>query len=105
MVDFTVYVIVLKFGVHYLVAKLISYCFGFTWNYLLSILWVFESSRAFRKEISVVFFISLLGLLWTELLLYFFVDTLSLGAIVANIIATFLVLFWNFGARKMWAFK
>ncbi|MDD5751761.1 MAG: GtrA family protein [Candidatus Peribacteraceae bacterium] len=105
VVDFIVYLLCLSLGVHYLLAQLIAYCVGFAWNYTFSILWVFESSRKFMREISLTFVITMFGLLWTELLLFGMVDFLGFGEIVAKIIATAIVLFWNFGARKVWVFR
>jgi putative flippase GtrA len=105
VVDFCVYITLLHFGVHYLLAQMGAYCVGFVWNYVFSILWVFQSSKKFVKEITITFIITAFGLLWTELLLFGMVDFVGLGEIVAKLIATAIVLFWNFGARKMWVFR
>ncbi|MDD5623346.1 MAG: GtrA family protein [Candidatus Peribacteraceae bacterium] len=105
VVDFCVYVTLLSLDTHYLLAQLGAYCIGFIWNYLFSILWVFESSKNFVREVAATFVITMLGLLWTELLLYGMVDFFDLGEITAKIIATAIVLFWNFGARKVFVFR
>lgn len=105
VVDFVTYVLLLSFGMHYLLAQFFAYCVGFSWNYTFSILWVFESSKKFMREITITFIITMFGLLWTELLLFGMVDWIGIGAIVAKIIATAIVLFWNFGARKVWVFR
>jgi putative flippase GtrA len=105
VVDFITYVIFLQLGTHYLLAQLFAYCVGFIWNYTFAILWVFQMTGRVVREVVVVFIITLLGLLWTELLLYMFVDFVGIGEIVGKIIATAIVLFWNFGARKVWVYR
>ena len=105
VVDFCVYVTLLHFGIHYLLAQFVAYCIGFVWNYLFSILWVFQTSKQFAREIIATFIITMFGLLWTELLLFGMVDFFGVGEIVAKIIATAIVLFWNFGARKVFVFR
>jgi putative flippase GtrA len=106
VVDFSVYVVCLRIlGIHYLVAQFIAYCFGFATNYILAILWVFARTDKFFREITTVFIITLFGLLWTELLLYLFVDGFGWGEVMAKVIATIIVLFWNFGARRYFVYN
>jgi hypothetical protein len=57
------------------------------------------------REITAVFIITMFGLLWTELLLYLFIDTFLLGEVKAKVIATIIVLFWNFGARRLIVYR
>lgn len=105
-VDFAVFVFfVREIGVHYLLAQFFAYCSGFVTNYILCILWVFQRTNRFMREITVVFVITMFGLLWTELLLYLFVDKFLLGEVTAKVIATIIVLFWNFGARRLIVYK
>lgn len=104
--DFAVFVFCVKaLGIHYLLAQFFAYCVGFVTNYVLSVLWVFQKTNKIVREITVVFLITMLGLLWTELLLYFFVDVVLLGEVTGKVIATIIVLFWNFGARRLVVYK
>lgn len=106
VVDFSVFVFCVRvLGIHYLVAQFISYCFGFTANYVLSILWVFTKTDKFLREIAAVFAITLFGLLWTELLLYLFVDGWGFGEVWSKVPATLIVLFWNYGARRVFVYR
>lgn len=106
VVDFSVFVFCVRvLGIHYLVAQFIAYCFGFVTNYVFSILWVFAKTDKFFREIMAVFIITLFGLLWTELLLYFFVDGIGWGEVTAKAVATIIVLFWNFGARRFFVYR
>jgi len=106
VVDFAVFIFCVRvLGIHYLVAQFFAYCVGFVTNYILSILWVFQKTNQLVREITVVFIITMFGLLWTELLLYLFVDTFFLGEVKAKAIATIIVLFWNFGARRLIVYR
>lgn len=106
VVDFSVFVFCIKvLGIHYLIAQFIAYCFGFVTNYILSILWVFAKTDKFFREITAVFIITLFGLLWTELLLYLFVDGFAWSEVTSKLIATAIVLFWNYGARRVFVYR
>ena len=103
--DLTAYTVGIQyFQLHYLIANIFAFIFGLSWNYLFGLYWVFESRHHRTKEVLMVFTIASLGLLWTELLLLFFVEVLHLGIFVAKIIAIWMVLFWNFGMRKFYVF-
>ena len=90
--------------IHYLLAALFGYSLGFCWNYLISVLWVFKSRHSRRKEVAMVVIITIGGLLWTELLLYLFVEFAHLHHFVSMFITLWIVLIWNFGMRKRFVF-
>lgn len=89
---------------HYLLAAFVAYMAGLTWNHILSVLWIFESKHKRGKEVAMVFFIALGGLLWTELLLWLAVDMFDYAPIPAKIVVLWIVLIWNFGMRKVFVF-
>ena len=89
---------------HYLLANFFAFIGGVSWNYGFGILWVFTSKHRRRVECGMVFAISFLGLLWNQLLLYLFVEYAHMQPLLANIIAIWIVLFWNFGMRKKFVF-
>ncbi|MDA1208689.1 MAG: GtrA family protein [bacterium] len=91
-------------GMHYLLAAVIGYCLGFVWNYVVSIVWVFSRKHSRSKEITILAFITLGGLLWTELILYLFVEFADLNHLFALFITLWIVLLWNFGMRKLYVF-
>ncbi len=106
VVDFAVFMFCVRFlGIHYLVAQFFAYCTGFVTNYVLSILWVFQKTNQLVREITVVFIITMFGLLWTELLLYLFIDGFHWTEMTAKVCATIIVLFWNFGARRLIVYR
>ena len=93
-----------KLDVYYLLAAFIGYTLGFLWNYITSILWVFQSRHPRHKEVVMVMIITAGGLLWTELLLFLFVEFGNLHHFLAMFITLWIVLFWNFGMRKRFVF-
>ncbi len=77
---------------------------GLAWNHFLCVFWVFESKHARSKEVAMVFFIALGGLLWTWLLLWIGIDLLGIPPVISKMISQIIVLFWNFGMRKVYVF-
>lgn len=102
-VDFGVLVVLKEYAqFHYLVAASLSFILGLLTNYSLSKLWVFHSSKleSNHKEFLIFFVIGLIGLLMTDLLMWTFTDLLGVYYVLSKAVATILVYFWNFGARK-----
>lgn len=89
---------------HYVLAACIAYMLGLSWNYLISVFWVFESKHNRAREMGMIFLISLGGLFWTWLILYFLIDAAYVDALIAKMISQILVLFWNFSMRKFYVF-
>lgn len=106
VVDLSVYGVLLAiFGAKlYLVWAFVAYMFGLAWNHMLCLLWVFESRHERWKELSMVFFIALGGLFWTELLLWIGVDFLSGHPFYTKPFVLLIVLLWNFSMRKAYVF-
>ncbi len=91
-------------NIHYMMSAFLAYTLGLFWNHILGILWVFQSKHNRKKEFLMVFFISFGGLLWTELLLYIFISLMGIHGVLAKFISQWIVLFWNFGMRKLYVF-
>lgn len=105
MVHLAVYRLLTKvFSVHYLLAAFLGYMLGFLWNYITSLLWVFTSRHSRRKEVAMVALITIGGLLWTEFIMYLFVEFAGLHDFLAMIITLWIVLIWNFAMRKRYVF-
>lgn len=92
------------FHVHYLLAAFFTYVFGFTWMHILSVVWIFESRHDRKSELVMVLVITLLGLVWTEFILYMTVEWFFIDVIIAKIFAQLAVFIWNFGMRKLFVF-
>jgi len=108
IVDFSLlYLLTDLFKIHYLVSAGISFIFGLLVNYLLSILWVFNSRKIKNVMNEFIFFslIGLFGLGITEVLLWILTDLFVFYYLYSKIITTIIVYFWNFFARKYLLFN
>ncbi len=105
VVDLGTYsILTTMFEMNIYLAALIGYTLGFAFNHFLSVIWIFESKHSRRKEVTIAYTIALGGLLWTELLLYVFVDMFGIGRIIGKVMTQVIVLAWNFGMRKKFVF-
>lgn len=91
--------------VHHLVAAPIAYVTGTVTNYTMNTILVFKSSGNVKKEFPLFAIIGIGGLLWTEVIMWLFVDIVGTYIMVAKIIAVVLVLNWNFFMRKKFVFS
>lgn len=100
------------FGINPLAANTISFTLGLLINYFLSRQWVFNrKSHEFKRDFLLFAAIGLIGLLISNLIIYILIDKKLMYSILyflsdsmiktsSKVIATFIVLFWNFFARK-----
>jgi putative flippase GtrA len=101
----SLYVFTSKLGIYYLTSAALAFCLGIVTNYLLSILWVFKSTGNLKKEITLFLLIGLSGLLLNELIIWVLVSKLSIYYLVSKLVATAIILIWNFGLRKKIVFS
>jgi putative flippase GtrA len=96
------YVLKQLVGINYLIAAPIGYAAGVLVNYYLSVKWVFAERKldSRRKEFVIFVIINLIGLAFYEILVAGMVEGLNLSALVAPLIATIIIFFWNFLVRK-----
>jgi putative flippase GtrA len=83
--------------VNYLLAATISFIAGLLVNYALSKFWVFNGSKLHNQTHEFLFFslIGLVGLGLNDLIFWILTSGLGLFYIFSNVIATFIVDFWN----------
>ena len=108
IVDFSILMLLYRlFHVHYLMATAIGLLFGFTITYLLSIKWVFRyrSVSDQKSEVSIFFFIGIIGFILSELIMWIGVDILLSTVSMTKLIATGIVFVWNFVIRKILLFR
>ena len=104
MLDWILYYIMYKFIYIYpLIANIISFSISAVYNYTASIKWVFDVNENKSKKRMFIEFMafSIIGLLLTELLLWIGIDNLHMNAMLIKIIATAIVMVFNFVTRKM----
>lgn len=121
VVDFAVYGIMCNtFGVHYIISGIFGFVISVIVNYLLSMKFVFVSKDDLSKKSEFVIFVvlSVIGLGLNSLILYLCIDLLYLNwlwlqsmisiklmNLAAKIIATFIVMVYNFITRKIFLEK
>ncbi|WP_250632373.1 GtrA family protein [Rhodoflexus caldus] len=95
-----------KFGLGYMQANFIAFCFVVIANYIASRLWIFGAG-SFSKGVEFVsfFVVVLIGLGINQLSMYFWVESFALDYRIAKILALALVIIWNFLAKKYFVFR
>ena len=108
---------VVDIGIFFLFAKLAGHdyllvgCVGFliatAVNYVLSVKHVFKSGVRFtkRREIILVYAVSLVGLSINQLVLYVMIEQAHSELMLAKLTATGVCFFWNFSARHFIIFR
>jgi putative flippase GtrA len=89
-------------GFYYLIAASLSFFMGVLVNYYLSVVWVFAHRQLESKHLEFMVFvvITTVGLVFNLLIIAGMVEIAKTGYWVALVVATVLVFFWNFLARK-----
>ncbi len=77
------------------------------YHYFLGNVLVFDSGSRYgrSREIELVFLVSIAGLCFNLVLMYIFTGLLALAPLPAKIIASCIVVAWNYLSRKKWIFR
>ena len=103
IVDWSVLYFAEKVIGYYLIAAVVGFLCGLTCNYFMSKFLVFNGSTAKvspKKEFLAYAAIGVAGLLLTLVLMYVLTEWLGWYFMLSKVVATVLVLLWNFLARK-----
>ncbi len=91
---------------YYLLSSIISFLISLVVNYILSIKWVFDvQKKQTVKDVIIFAVLSTIGLLINSLVMYLSVELFSIYYMIGKIIATFIVMVWNFITRKIFVEK
>lgn len=95
------------FYCNYLLSSAVAFSISTVFNYILSMKFVFVSKDNTNKiaEFSAFVLLSLIGVGITVLLMFVFVDFMSLHYLLAKILVTIIVMFYNFVTRKLFLEK
>lgn len=106
LLDFLIFCLFFNLFNNWFIAGILSFFITITANYYLSINFVFNSGNKFKKlhEIYLVFFVSFIGFVFNQIILFFFIEAFILNVYLSKIIATALVFIWNFSTRKFYIF-
>lgn len=108
IIDWTIYYILFNiFEINPLIANILSFSVAVVYNCIASIKWVFTvDENKNKKQIFIEFVIlSIIGLIISEILLYIFVDTIKINEMISKVLATIIVMTFNFVTRKMFLEK
>ena len=91
------------FGVNYLVSATISFIVSVVFNYLASMRYVFthKEDMSRRREFIIFIVLSVIGLGLNDLCMWFFTGLLGISYLISKIIATAIVMVYNFITRKI----
>ena len=98
------FVLVQFAGANPVVASTAGMVVGAFVNYYLNYIYTFRSSKAHFDAMPKFFSVAAVGLFLNGLIMQFFISYFALPYIFAQLIATGLVLLWNFAANRMWTF-
>ncbi len=107
-VDFSIFALLYSgLDVHWFLAAAVGFLLATTFNYALSVYFVFTSGVRFarRHEIGLVFLVSAVGLAMNQFALWVGFKVLGIDVYLSKVMATGSVFFWNFGARRYFIFR
>ena len=92
--------------IHYLISSIISFVVSLVYNYILSIFWVFDvQKKQTYKEVLLFIILSIIGLGLNQLIMYLGVDLLHIYYMFCKVLATIIVMTYNFITRKIFIEK
>ncbi len=93
-------------GLNVYLANFFSFSLAVVNNYSWNSHWTFaDQEKEHRRQIVQFVIISVIGLILSEILLFFFHDIMQLHYLIAKCLGILVVLFWNFFANRFWTFK
>ena len=85
-----------------LLSAAIAFTISAIFNYILSIKWVFDVKNNDKRKTFILFLIfSIIGLGLTELIMWIGVDKLNISYLLVKLVATIIVMIFNFVTRKL----
>lgn len=83
-----------------IVSNTLSFCISLIYNYIASVNWVFDVNREkdSKKNFIIFLIFSIIGLIINDLIMYLLINTLD--TFISKIIATLIVMVFNFVTRK-----
>ncbi len=92
--------------IHYMISSIISFIVSLIFNYIASIYWVFDvKQKQTFKEILVFTILSIIGLGINQLVMYLMTDVGNIYYMFSKLVATAIVMVWNFITRKIFIEK
>lgn len=91
------------FELSVLLSAAIAFIISVIFNYILSIKWVFNVNKEIDQKKNFIIFIvlSIIGLILTEIIMWFGTDIIKISYLIVKIFATAIVMVFNFITRKI----
>ena len=95
------------FHIPVLISAAIAFTISVIVNYILSVKWIFDvdPKKSKKKNFMIFIIFSVIGLGLTELIMWFGVDIIKISYLIVKIIATAIVMVFNFVTRKLFLEK
>lgn len=96
------------FNVYSLISAAISFTVSVIFNYVASVKWVFEvdeEKNSKQKQFIVFVVLSVIGLIINELIMWIMDSKFGIHYMISKLVATFVVMVWNFITRKIFLEK
>ena len=103
LIDFVCLYIFKEFlNFNVILANTLSFIISVTYNYIASITWVFDTNKNKNKKVQFILFIifSIVGLIINNIILYILTDKLNIYYLISKVVATLIVMVFNFVTRK-----
>lgn len=104
IIDFTLLLYLTEIaGLNYLLSATLSFIFSVLFNYILSVFWVFDGRKHYRSlsKVLLFFILATCGLLLNNAIMWFSVEILAISYIIGKLVATAVVMVFNFVTRKL----
>ena len=92
-------------GLDVVMASTAGFIVGALINYVLNYHYTFASKKLHREAMSKFFTVALIGMLFNGVIMALCSNVLDLHYLLAQILATGLVLLWGFSANRWWTFR
>lgn len=91
------------FHLNTLLSAAIAFTISVIYNYIASVKWVFDVNKEKNEKTNFIIFIvlSIVGLIITEIIMWLGSDVMGISYLIVKIVATAIVMVFNFITRKM----
>lgn len=107
IIDYTLlYTLTEYLNIYYFYSSIISFLVSLTFNYVVSIKWVFKvNKKTTIKDFLVFIILSIIGLFINQIIMYIMVEKVNVYYMISKLCSTIIVMLWNFVTRKIFIEK